>query len=249
MRASRSGSDVRLAVDRRDDVAAGARRRAAAGRPERSRAIGASRQRHVGHHVADDLDPPGDALAARASPPSARRAAAGAARPRRPRSRLRSSGIERSPLRSPASTCATGTPGATAARAPASGRVRVAVDEHPVRAARARSPSAIAGPHRLRIGACGRLEPVRRARGARARRRRPARAPGPSAGPVWSDDLVDRRPSRSATETRRGLDELRPVADDGEDPHRSHCRRRRRRRTPDPLPARPERATLVPAGR
>ena len=48
-------------MDRRDDVAPGSTPKRAE-TPERSRAIGAEPEARVGHHVADDLDAPGDAL-------------------------------------------------------------------------------------------------------------------------------------------------------------------------------------------
>ena len=58
--------------------------------------------------------------------------------------RFRSSGIDRSKLRSPASTCATGTSSPGGVRS-GQGRVRVAVDEHPVGALSPRSPRGSAG--------------------------------------------------------------------------------------------------------
>ncbi len=61
IRASRSGCDVRLAVDRRDDVAA----RGDLEPLQDARTLARDRREakaDVGHHVADDLDPPGYAL-------------------------------------------------------------------------------------------------------------------------------------------------------------------------------------------
>ena len=121
-----------------------ARRRAASSTSERSRAIGAKSRERVGHHVADDLDPARDALALEHAAPSARRGRAGAPTSRSTSIRLRSSGIDRSKLRSPASTCATGTPPRAAAarrRASSSCRRRRA----PSRAAPRATASRIAG--------------------------------------------------------------------------------------------------------
>ena len=130
--------------------------------------------------------------------------------------RLCSSGIDRSPLRSPASTCATGTPASPAAsrarRASSWCRRRRASS----RAAPARAPrrSRAASSRRRRCaGRAGSAAPA-----ARAPRRRRRRGRDPSAGrcggPTSSIPA-----SRSAALTGPGLDELRTVADDGEDLH------------------------------
>ena len=111
--------------------------------------------------------------------------------------RFRSSGIERSPLRRPASTCATGTP---AARRLGAGerRVRVAVDEHPV------GPLALDGAAdrraaSRRVGGV-QVEPVRAARAARAPRRRPSDISASQCWPVWRT-TSSMPASRSATDT------------------------------------------------
>ena len=132
----------------------------------------------VGHHVADDLALRRRPPRARAGRPSARRDTAAAPRARSTAIRFRSSGIDRSKLRRPASTWAIGDV-ARGLRA-GEGRVRVAVDEHPVgllgldRRADPRH-------HRRGVGAAQRRAGSAARRG-RARRRRPATARGRSAG-------------------------------------------------------------------
>ena len=130
--------------------------------------------------------------------------------------RFRSSGIARSPLRSPASTWATGTPASTPARAPA------AVEfVSPMTTTQSGRSAAIAPRDRAAASArCQRCggRGGRRARRGRARRRTPARARGPSAVPCG------RRPprspaSRSATESGADFTNCGPVADDREHLH------------------------------
>ena len=119
IRRRRVGRDVRLAVDRRDDVAAGLDAEPSS-RRDRSRAIGAKRS------VASAITSPTTSVRAarrprlRACPRERSSGQRSSAAIRSTSMRLRSSGIARSPLRSPASTCATGTPASAAARAPAS---------------------------------------------------------------------------------------------------------------------------------
>ncbi len=185
---------------------------------------GASRRRHalardrreaerrVGHHVADDLDPAGHAL----GPQRRARALVRAEEERRQPVDLdpgRSSGIDRSPLRSPASTCAIGTPAAAAARAPA----RVEFVSPRTRTSPGRSASMTA-----RIGAViavdvggAQVEPVRGLREPELVEEDLGELVVPVLARV-DDDLLDPGLAQGHAE-RRGLDELRPVADDGED--------------------------------
>ena len=187
MRASRGCVDVRLAVDGGDDVAcpgscggriALARERGeAAGsrRPSRRRRPRSGRRRPR-------------ARACRASARPGRRAARRAASTS---IRLRSSGIVRSPLRRPASTCATGRRRAGRARA-GERRVRVAVDEHEVGRLRARRPAAIAGLHRVHVGGAE-VEPVARL-GEPELLEEDRRQLGVPVLAGVDDDLLDRRP-------------------------------------------------------
>ena len=93
-------------------------------------------------------------------------------RPRRSRSRLISSGIVRSKLRSPASTWATGMPSFDATSAAASVELTSPGDEHDVRLALERA-RARAAPSRA--PSARRASPSRRRAGGRARRRRAPR--------------------------------------------------------------------------
>ena len=167
------GLGVRLAVDRQHAYGS-SHHRARRSRDRREE------PRRVGHHVAHHLGSPGTPSAAscRASARPGRRAACAI---RSISIRFRSSGIERSPLRRPASTCASGTSAADGRERARQGRVRVAVDEHPVRraprAAARRSPPA-SRPCRRCAGRVRSAAPR-----APAPRRRPARARGRSAGP------------------------------------------------------------------
>ena len=136
--------------------------------------------------------------------------------------RLRSSGIERSPLRSPASTWATGRPGG--GPGPGERRVGVAVDEHQCRArgggSRPQSAASIDGDVRgaevERDGGLVELELLEedgRQRGV----------------PVLAgvdDELLDPGVAERHRERRR-LDELGPVADDRQQPHRRRLARGR----------------------
>ena len=74
--------------------------------------------------------------------------------------RLCSSGIDRSPLRKPASTCATGTPASAGRLGARARRVRVAEDERPV-GPLLREHRGDRGPHRLGVGGVE-VEPVAR---------------------------------------------------------------------------------------
>ena len=167
---------VRLAVDRRDDVAAGLE----AEPREDLRALACDRREleaRVRHHVADDLDPPRDALAARGSRRALVRRQEQLRRGRRPRS---GSAPPASRGRRSAARPRRARP-ATSPRRLRAGerRVRVAVDEDPVgplglddrRGSPAPSP-----PCRPSAGRAGTP-----ARAGRARRRRRRRAPRPSA--------------------------------------------------------------------
>ena len=116
---SRRRSALRLEAERLEDARALARERGRTvrrRRPSRRRRRGSRPRRPRPRRIA------ARALVGRE---------AGSAESRSTSIRLRSSGIVRSPLRSPASTCATGTP-ASRPRAPGERRVRVAVDEHRV---------------------------------------------------------------------------------------------------------------------
>ena len=122
--------DVRLAVDGRDDVAPGLVRRRT-----RPRAIGREAKGRRRPSRPRRPRPCPARLPRRASRPTARRGRAGALASRSTSIRARSSGIDRSPLRSPASTWATGTPSARRGAGAGEGRVGVAEDERRRRAA------------------------------------------------------------------------------------------------------------------
>ena len=218
--ASRSGSDVRLTVEREHGVRSGSATRRA---PARERQEQVER---VAHHVADDLDPARRLPRCGACRRCARPDRGAARRCRSTSIRLCSSGIDRSPLRRPASTCATGTPASRARTRTRERRVRVAEDEDGVRP---------------------RLRDRRRRAGAASRRRRPFAASS-SIGSAEAelveehlrelgvvvlarvdDDLLDPRVAKRDRERRR-LDELGPVADNGEDTHASQPREDRGRR-------------------
>ena len=130
--------------------------------------------------------------------------------------RLRSSGIERSPLRRPASTCASGMPCSDAASAPRERRVRVAVDERPVgplvdvapEGARAASPG-VGGSQIERVPRLFEPELLEE----HLRELAVVVLPG------VQHDLLD-SPLAERRRSGRGLDELGPVSDHGEDLHR-----------------------------
>ena len=122
--------------------------------------------------------------------------------------RFRSSGIARSPLRSPASTCATGRLGG-ARPAAGRGRVRVAVDEHPVRPLRG-DELLDRRPHRVDVRGA-QVEPVR-GLGIPELLEEDLRHLGVPVLPRVDDDLVDAGVPQRRRERRR-LDELGPVSD------------------------------------
>ena len=146
---------------------------------------------------------------------SVRPARTGAGARRSTSIRLRSSGIARSPLRSPASTCASGTPAALAARAPAS----VEFVSPYTSTQSGRSARTISSIGRLHGGdVCGvEVEPVV----GLAEAELLEEDLGQLAVPVLAgvgDDLLDSRFAQCDRE-RCALDELWSVADDGEDFH------------------------------
>ena len=172
--------------------------------------------RRVGHHVADDLDAcpatPSDASCAAERSSGQSRSAAS----RSTSIRFRSSGIDRSKLRSPASTCAT----RHVARGARAGerRVRVAVDEHPVGPLAlddvARSPAS----SRRRRPCAGRAGT--RARGMPSSSKKTCDISGSQCCPVCRTTSSIPAVAQRERERRR-LDELRPVPDHGEDAHRA----------------------------
>ena len=148
-RAARAGRSPLGARSRRDTARRGARR------ARRSRAIGANRRR-VGHHVTDDLGPPGTPSAASVSAERSSGQKSSVAMRSTP-IRLCSSGIDRSPdCAGPPRRARRGrrpAPAARARQASSSCRRRRA----PSRDARARSRRAIPGSMRASISSCGRL--------------------------------------------------------------------------------------------
>ena len=136
-------------------------------------------------------------LRARAAPPSARRGRRAARRAGRPRSGCAPPASTRSKLRSPASTCATGTSprGARAGER----RVRVAVDEHPVGPLAASTTSRDRRGHRRRVGGA-QVEPVARARRSSSSSKKTCDSSASQCWPVCSDDLVD--PARRGARAR-----------------------------------------------
>ena len=153
--------------------------------------------------------------------------------------RLCSSGIERSPLRRPASTCATRTPASPAASVPATRRVRVAEDERPV------GPLLLERgcdrrPHRLGVGGV-QVEPVARLGQPELRVEDVGELRIPVLAGVETDLLDPGLAQRGGDRT--GLDELRTVADDGED---LHSRRGYNDRPFGPLAQLVEQGTLNP---
>ena len=198
-------------MHRRDDVAAGlelvpASTRRALARDRREPEGG------VGHHVADDVDPPGDPLGEQ----RLARALVGA------RSSAES-GVDRDPVvllghREVAAAkagldvrdrhaCVAGRLGA------GERRVRVAEDERPVGPLLARSPPRC-GPHRLGVGGVE-VEPVARLGQAELLVEDVGELGVPVLARVEAD-LLDPGLAQGARE-RAGLDELRPVPDDRED--------------------------------
>ena len=203
MRAEPRLRDVRLAVH-------GRRRGSAPGStPKRSsassaaRASGANAKQRVRHHVADDLDPAGDALARAAS---RRERSSGQSRSCASRStsiRLRSSGIAEVAA-AQARLDVRDRHARLGGRARAGERrVRVAVDEHPVRALGARPPARIAGciaPDVRRA----QVEPVAPARRARAPRRRRCDSSSSQCCPVWT--TTSSMPAVAQRDARAGAD-------------------------------------------
>ena len=188
IRRSRSGCDVRLAVDRQHGVGRVSSRRALGPAP----AIGSEEPRRVGHHVADDLAPAADAFDRELPRRALVRAEEERRRAGRPRSGSAPRASTRSKLRRPASTWATGT-SPHAARAPATVEfVSPSTTTQSGRSARDRRGSAPSSPPGRRCaGRAG-----TRARAGRARRRRPATSPGPSAAPCGGRSR--RSPRRAA---------------------------------------------------
>ena len=208
------GADVRLAVDRRDDVGARARGRAARGR----RALARDRREREARRPPSRRRPPrsGPArLRARASRASARPGRGAAPRP----VDLDAVALLRhrqSPERMPASTWATGMPVACAARAPASVEfVSPKTSTQSGRSAldRASDPR----PHRRDV-ARAQVEPVARL-GEAELVEEDLRELAVVVLAGVDDDLLDPGVAERDRERRR-LDELRPVADDGEHLHR-----------------------------
>ena len=177
----------------------------------------------VGHHVADDLDPAGDALALERRPRALVGARRGAARARSTSIRLRSSGIERSPLRRP---------GLDVGERDAAPRRRRARRRASSSCRRRRAPSPAAplerggDPrlHRARVGGV-QVEPVLRLRQVELVEE-DLRELAVLVLAGVQDDLLDPAVAQRDRERRR-LHELRPVADDGEGPHRGRGRRGR----------------------
>ena len=191
IRRSRSGSRVRLAVDRQHDVRPVGERAARAARSARtaaSRRPSRRRRPRRGRGTPSARELLGGALV---------RAEQQRRRCRSTAIRLRSSGIERSKLRSPASTCATGTLARRRARRRASSSCRRR--RAPSRAARARPPRGSRGAIACGVGGV-QVEPVARLREAELLEEDLRTSRGPSAGPCAARPRRSRA-SRSATES------------------------------------------------
>ena len=173
-----------------------ARRRSARARRERSRAIGAKPDAGVAPSRRRRPRCGRRRPRARACRASARPGRAGASATRSTSIRFRSSGIERSPLRRPASTCATGTPAATRRARAGERRVGVAEDERRSPAARASSAARDPRLHRVRVGGV-QVEPVPGSGRLELVEEDLARAPGRSAAPCGG------RPRRSRARAAR----------------------------------------------
>ncbi len=181
---------------------------------DRSRAIGPSRK-----HASAMTSP---TTSIRPGTPSPRRISAerssgesSSAATRSTATRFRSSGIDQSPLRRPASTCATGIAGVERRLGPGERRVRIAVHERPVRPLRlerGRDPR----PHPLRVRGM-QVEPVRRLRQPQLLEEDLGQLAVPVLAGVQRHLVDAGLPQRHGE--RAGLDELRPVADHRENLH------------------------------
>ena len=201
------GLGVRLPVDRQRGVGRRRARRA----PPRDRR---EDPRRVGHHVADDLEPPGDAFDAsclRDRSSGTRRSAAS----RSTSSRFRSSGIVEVEAAQPR---------LDVGDRDAAGRVRAGETSSSCRRRRAPSPAARArsrrgypDPSRRHPRCAGRGDSA--GSGMSSSSKKTCDIPVSQCWPEWSDDLVDPGVA-SASESGRRLDELGAVPDDGEDAHR-----------------------------
>ncbi len=219
IRASRSGCDVRLAVDGRDDVAAGLERRAARGCVDRSRAIG--READSTRRPSRRRRPRSARRRPRAASVVARalvRGRAAARRPGRPRSGSAPPASTRSPLRRPGLDVRDADADRDAPRARPRASSSCRRRRAPSRAARRSSAATDPGQHRVGVGACARSSRYAGSASPSSSKKTSRQLRGRSAGPCAAT-TSSIPASRSASESGAGLDELRPVADDGENLH------------------------------